>query len=80
MQFLAAKKAECQQAALECRIAALEDELVEERLARANMENMSQNGSNSRHHVARYYNPRVQRAAKILHLVLLSRYPTLNLQ
>jgi hypothetical protein len=56
MEVVARRKAEVEQAALQQRIVELEEKLLEERLAheRSNMENISQNGSNSRHHVVNH--------------------------
>ena len=56
MEVLAHRKAEAEQEALRQRIVELEEKLLEERLAheRSNMENISQNGSNSRHHVVNH--------------------------
>jgi hypothetical protein len=56
MEVVARRKAEAEQAALQQRIVELEEKLLEERLAheRSNMENISQNGSNSRHHVVNH--------------------------
>jgi len=50
------RDAEAEQEALRQRIMELEQQLLEERLEheRANMENISQNGSNSRHHVVNH--------------------------
>ncbi|CAD6226099.1 unnamed protein product [Miscanthus lutarioriparius] len=51
---VARRDAEAEQEVLRQRIMELEQQLLEERLEheRANMENISQNGSNSRHHVS----------------------------
>ena len=56
MEVLACRHAEAEQAALRQRIVELEEKLLEERLAheRSNMENISQNGSNSRHYVVNH--------------------------
>lgn len=56
MEVVARRKAEAEQEALRQRIVELEEKLLEERLAheRSNMENISQNGSNSRHHVVNH--------------------------
>ena len=56
MQDRECKRKESHIAALEQRIAELEAELAHERLARerSSMENVSQNGSNSRHHEVNY--------------------------
>jgi hypothetical protein len=53
MEVLAHKKAEREKAALEQRIVEMKEELQDER---ENMEIISQNGSNSRHHVVNYFN------------------------
>lgn len=56
MQVRECKRKESHQAGLEQRIAELEAELARERLVheRSSMENVSQNGSNSRHHGVNY--------------------------
>ena len=56
MEVLARRNAEDEQASLRQRIVELEEKLLGERLAheRSNMENISQNGSNSRHHVVNH--------------------------
>jgi BMFP domain-containing protein YqiC len=56
MQVLECKRKESHQATLEQRIAELEAKLAREMLARerSSMENVSQNGSNSRHHEVNY--------------------------
>ena len=48
MEVLACMKAENEKAALERRIAEMEEEKEEERMERRDVEIMSQNGSNSR--------------------------------
>ena len=56
MEVLDCRNAEAEQATLRQRIVELEEKLLEERLAheRSNMENISQNDSNSRHHVVNH--------------------------
>ena len=56
VEVMARRDAEAEQEALRQRIMELEQQLLEERLEheRANMENISQNGSNSRHHVVNH--------------------------
>ena len=58
MEVLARKKVESHKASLEQRIQKLEEELHEARIMqeRRNMEIASQNGSNSRNHVVKYFN------------------------
>jgi hypothetical protein len=57
LEVLARKNSEIVEATLEQRIAALEEELEEQRMAhkRQSAENLSQNGSNSRHHMVKYF-------------------------
>jgi hypothetical protein len=50
---MARRNAEAEQAALRQRILELEEKLLDERLA--NMENISQNGSNSQHHMVNHF-------------------------
>ena len=56
VEVMARRDAEAEQEALRQRIMELEQQLLEERLEheRANMENISQNGSNSRHLVVNH--------------------------
>jgi len=56
VEVMARRDAEAEQEDLRQRIMELEQQLLEERLEheRANMENISQNGSNSRHHVVNH--------------------------
>ena len=56
VEVIARRNAEAEQAALRQRVLELEQELLEARSAneRSNIENISQDGSNSRHHVVNH--------------------------
>ena len=58
MEVLAREKAESEKAALQQRVNELEEQMLEDRLARErqNHESNSQHGSNSRHQVVRVFN------------------------
>jgi hypothetical protein len=58
MEVLACEKAESERAALQQRVKELEEQMLEESLARErqNHESNSQHGSNSRHQVVRVFN------------------------